>query len=165
MFDVSIDFFWNFYGKLEHFKVGNGHPETTIFFGYFFLEAQIFFEETWHVIDKPYISKQKLSFLKEVTLFVLLGESKESISTTRATLTNFKWKSFSVLNFHICRRKHFMNICNVLLFEKEMQDIGISYIQILASFTPDFGKQIQTVIFIYIKEILLGRRYDELLSI
>ena len=58
-----------------------------------------------------------------------------------------------------------MNICNVLLFEKEMQDIGISYIQILASFTPDFGKQIQTLIFIYIKEILLGRRYDELLSI
>ena len=57
-----------------------------------------------------------------------------------------------------------MNICNVLLFEKEMWDIGIC-IQILASFTPDYGKQIQTLIFIYIKEILLGRRYDELLSI
>lgn len=117
------------------------------------------------VMNPVFQNKSGVTEQKNLTLLAFLGVSEEAISTTRATLTNFKWKSFSVLNFHICSRKHFMNICNVLLFEKEMQDIGISYIQILASFTPDFGKQIQTVIFIYIKDILLGRRYDELLSI
>ena len=39
----------------------------------------------WYVNDKPCISKQKLSYLKRMTLLAFLGWSKKAISTTRAT--------------------------------------------------------------------------------
>ena len=64
--DALTDFFWDFHGKLELAKVKNVHPEVMVFIGQFYQEAQFFFNETfWCINNKPSVSKQELSYLKE----------------------------------------------------------------------------------------------------
>ena len=90
-------------------EVINFHPEVSVFSEQIYLETNFFFsDETFLYIDDKFcFSKQNMStawkvskygpektpylytlrsFLKNVTLFAFLGQSKEAISTRRAIL-------------------------------------------------------------------------------